>query len=249
MITFKVLLEYDGTRYSGWQEQKNARTVIGEIRKAAQDVLGPNLDLQGAGRTDAGVHAFAQVMHIKVAAPVKHSPDVVIRRLNDLLPADIAILDVQPATRNFHARHDARSRVYVYQISRRKQAFLKRYVWWIKEDLNIRRMKQAATLLVGRHDFVCFRAADAVRPDESTIVEVENAAVEVEEDLIRIRIEASHFLWRMVRRIVGVLAKVGKGEVTMEEFQRLIGGKADPQVDVAAGTAPASGLFLEEVRY
>jgi tRNA pseudouridine38-40 synthase len=249
MITFKVLLEYDGTRYSGWQEQKNARTVIGEIRKAAQDVLGSNLELQGAGRTDAGVHAFAQVMHIKVATPVKHSPDVIFRRLNDLLPADIAILDVQPAKRNFHARHDARSRVYVYQISRRKQAFLKRYVWWIKEDLNILRMQQAATLLVGRHDFVCFRAADTARPDESTIVEVENAAVEAEEDIIRIRIEASHFLWRMVRRIIGVLAKVGKGEVTVEEFQRLVDGKADPQLDVAAWTAPASGLFLEEVRY
>jgi len=249
MITFKVLLEYDGTRYSGWQEQKNARTVIGEIRKAAQDVLGSNLELQGAGRTDAGVHAFAQVMHIKVAAPVKHSPEVIFRRLNDLLPADIAILDVQPAKRNFHARHDARSRVYVYQISRRKQAFLKRYVWWIKEDLNILRMQQAATLLVGRHDFVCFRAADTARPDESTIVEVENAAVEAEEDIIRIRIEASHFLWRMVRRIIGVLAKVGKGEVTVEEFQRLVDGKADPQLDVAAWTAPASGLFLEEVRY
>jgi len=249
MITFKVLLEYDGTRYSGWQEQKNARTVMGEIRKAAQEVLGPNLDLQGAGRTDAGVHAFAQVMHIKVAKPVKHSPDVVLRRLNDLLPADIAILDVQPAQRNFHARHDARSRVYVYQISRRKQAFLKRYVWWIKEDLNIRPMQQAASLLIGRHDFVCFRAADAARPDESTIVEVENASVEVEEDIVRIRIEASHFLWRMVRRIIGVLAKVGKGEVTVEEFQRLVDGKADPQLDVAAWTAPASGLFLEDVRY
>src|SRR5262249_25738407 len=212
MITFKILLEYDGTRYSGWQEQKNARTVMGEIRKAAQEVLGPNLDMQGAGRTDAGVHAFAQVMHIKVARPVKHSPEVMQLRLNDLLPADIAILDLQPANRNFHARHDARSRVYVYQISKRKQAFLKRYVWWIKEDLNIRRMQQAASLLSGRHDFVCFRAADAARPEESTIVQIENAAVEAEEDIIRIRIEASHFLWRMVRRIIGVLVKVGQRE-------------------------------------
>jgi len=249
MITFKILLEYDGTRYSGWQEQKNARTVMGEIRKAALEVLGPDLDMQGAGRTDAGVHAFAQVMHIKVARPVKHSPEVMQLRLNDLLPADIAILDLQPANRNFHARHDARSRVYVYQISKRKQAFLKRYVWWIKEDLNIRQMQQAASLLAGRHDFVCFRAADAARPEESTIVQIENAAVEAEEDIIRIRIEASHFLWRMVRRIIGVLVKVGQREVTIEQFQRLIDGKADPNLDVAAWTAPASGLFLEEVRY
>jgi tRNA pseudouridine38-40 synthase len=249
MITFKVLLEYDGTRYSGWQEQKNARTIMGEIRKAAQEVLGPDIDIQGAGRTDAGVHAFAQVMHIKAASPVKQSADVIHRRLNELLPADIAILDLQLTNRNFHARHDARSRVYVYQISKRKQAFLKRYVWWIKEDLDIQRMQRAASLLAGRHDFVCFRAADPGRPEESTIVEVENAEVEVEEDIIRIRIEASHFLWRMVRRIVGLLAKIGLREVTVEEFQRLIDGKSDPRLDVAAWTAPASGLFLEEVRY
>jgi len=165
------------------------------------------------------------------------------------LPADIAILDLQPAPRSFHARHDARSRVYVFQISKRKQAFLKRYVWWIKEDLNIPRMQQAASLLPGRHDFVCFRAADPARPDESTIVEVEDAVIEIEEDIIRIRIAASHFLWRMVRRIIGALVKVGKGEVTVQEFQRLVDGKCDPRLDVAAWTAPASGLFLEEIRY
>jgi tRNA pseudouridine38-40 synthase len=249
MISFKVLLEYDGTRYSGWQEQKNARTVMGEVRKAAEEVLGEQLEMQGAGRTDAGVHALGQVMHLKVAGAVKHSPETIKRRLNDLLPADIAILDVATAPRNFHARHDARSRIYIYQISRRKQAFTKRYVWWVKEDFDLKRMQQAASMLIGRHDFVCFRAADAARPDESTIVEVERAVIEVEEDIIQIRIEASHFLWRMVRRVIGTLVKVGKGEVSLEEFRRLIDGKCDSRLDVAAWTAPASGLFLEEVRY
>jgi tRNA pseudouridine38-40 synthase len=249
MISFKILLEYDGTRYSGWQEQKNARTVMGEIRKAASEVLGSDIEMQGAGRTDAGVHALAQVMHLKTASRVQHSLEVIMRRMNDLLPADIALLHIEAVPRKFHARHDARSRVYVYRISRRKQAFLKRYVWWIKDDLNLKVMQQAASLLVGRHDFVCFRAADASRPDESTIVEVEQAVVETEDDMIQIRIEASHFLWRMVRRIIGVLVKVGKGEVSMEEFRRLIEGQCDPKMDVAAWTAPASGLFLEEVRY
>ena len=249
MISFKVLVEYDGTRYSGWQEQKNARTVMGEIRKAAREVLGSDVDMQGAGRTDAGVHALGQVMHLKVAAQVKHSPDVIKRRLNDLLPADIAVLDVERTNRNFHARHDARSRVYVYQISKRKQAFTKRYVWWIKEELDLKRMEQAASLLVGRHDFVCFRAADVSRPDESTIVEVERAEIETEEDMIQIRIEASHFLWRMVRRVIGMLVRVGKGEVTLKEFQELIEGSCDPKLDVAAWTAPASGLFLERIQY
>src|SRR5262249_20292427 len=115
MITFKVLLEYDGTRYSGWQEQKNARTVMGELRKAAQDVFKSEMDMQGAGRTDAGVHAFGQVAHFRVASDVKLDPDVIKRRINDMLPADIAVLDFERAPRQFHARHDAQSRVYVYQ--------------------------------------------------------------------------------------------------------------------------------------
>jgi len=186
---------------------------------------------------------------MRVTAPVKHKPEAIKRRLNDALPADIAILDLQPAQRNFHARHDAKSRLYVYQISTRKQAFLKRYVWWIKEDLDLKRMAQAASLLEGRHDFICFRAADASRPDESTVVEVEHVTIETEDELIRIRIEASHFLWRMVRRIIGVLVKVGKSELRIEDFQRLIDGHCDAKFDVAAWTAPASGLFLEEVRY
>src|SRR5262244_3344213 len=116
MITFKVLLEYDGTRYSGWQEQKNARTVMGELRKAAEEVFRSKVDIQGAGRTDAGVHAFGQVLHLRVTSEVKHTPEVIQRRINDLLPADIVVLDVERASRQFHARHDARSRVYVYQI-------------------------------------------------------------------------------------------------------------------------------------
>src|SRR5262245_55555414 len=119
MNTFKVLMEYDGARYSGWQEQKNARTVMGELRKAAGEVFGKDIEMQGASRTDAGVHALGQVVHLRVAgSPVKHSPEVIKRRLNDLLPADIAILVVEPVPRGFHARHDARTRVYIYQISR-----------------------------------------------------------------------------------------------------------------------------------
>jgi tRNA pseudouridine38-40 synthase len=249
MTTFKVLMEYDGTRYSGWQEQKNARTVMGELRKAAVEILGKEIELQGAGRTDAGVHALGQVAHVRVASAIKHSPEVIKRKLNDLLPADIVVLDIQAGPRSFHARHDARSRVYIYQISRRKQAFTKRYVWWVKEELDIRAMQAATAMLVGRHDFICFRAADAARPDESTIVVVENASIETEEDIIQIRIEASHFLWRMVRRVVGVIVKVGKREVGLNDFAKLLDAQGHPKLDVAAWTAPASGLFLEEVRY
>ena len=249
MNTFKVLLEYDGARYSGWQDQQNARTIMGELKKAAQSVLGANLQMQGAGRTDAGVHALGQVMHIKAASQVRHTPDTIRRRLNDLLPADIVILDIERADRNFHARHDARSRTYIYQISTRKQAFMKKYVWWIKDTVDVEAMRRASAALTGRHDFLCFRAEDASKPGESTIVEVESVEIETEEELILFRIEASHFLWRMVRRIVGVLVRVGTGEVSHSQFLKLLEGRSDTGLDVAAWTAPASGLFLERVRY
>ena len=249
MTTYKVILEYDGTRYRGWQEQKNARTVMGELRAAAKEAFGFDVEMQGAGRTDAGVHALAQVMHIKAVKEVRQPLDLIRRRMNDLLPKDIVILHMEKAPRNFHARHDALTRVYLYLISTRKQAFMKKYVWWVKEELNVDAMRRAAALLAGRHDFICFRAEDAARPDESTIVVVERAEIEVEEEVITFRIEASHFLWRMVRRIVGVLVKLGKGEITEADFRNLLAGKCDPKLDVAAWTAPASGLFLESVKY
>lgn len=249
MTTFKLLLEYDGSRYSGWQEQKNARTVMGELRRAATQVFHGDVEMQGAGRTDAGVHALGQVAHIKVQRTVNEAPEKLLRRLNDLLPADIVVLDLVRAARNFHARHDAITRSYIYQISTRKQAFTKKTVWWVKPPLDVRAMSRAAVLLIGRHDFICFRAADAARPDESTVVVVESAEIEAEGDIIQFRIEASHFLWRMVRRIVGCLVKVGTGELKEKDFGRLIEGHSDPRLDVAAWTAPASGLFLESVRY
>ena len=126
---------------------------------------------------------------------------------------------------------------------------MKKHIWWVKEDLDLPAMALAAAALIGRHDFICFRAADASRPGESTVVVVEKAEIETEEDVILFRIEASHFLWRMVRRIVGVLVKIGRGEVKENEFHKLLDGRCDPKLDVAAWTAPASGLFLEEIRY
>jgi len=249
MTTFKALLEYDGSRYSGWQDQKNARTIMGELKKAAKEVFREDVEMQGAGRTDAGVHALGQVMHFKVVHPVRDRPAVLVKRLNDLLPADIVILDIEPTRRDFHARHDALSRTYLYQLSSRKQAFMKKYVWWIKEPLDIPAMQQAVGILPGRHDFVCFRADDPSRQDESTIVEVNHAEITTEEEVITFRIEASHFLWRMVRRIVGVLVKVGLHEINQKDLQVLLEGNRTPRMDIAAWTAPASGLFLEEVRY
>jgi tRNA pseudouridine38-40 synthase len=184
-----------------------------------------------------------------VEGEIREKPEELQRKLNDFLPADIVILQVERARRTFHARHDAESRVYVYQISKRKQAFIKKHVWWVKEPLDVEAMSRCAAMVVGRHDFVCFHAQDPSRPHESTVVEVARAEIEAEEDIIQFRIEASHFIWRMVRRIVGALVKVGKGDITERDFAQLVEGRSDPKLDVAAWTAPASGLFLEAVRY
>jgi len=253
--TWKLIIEYDGTKYSGWQEQRNARTVLGQLRRAAEDFLGCEVDMQGAGRTDAGVHARAQVAHLRVRAAKDSKrrnwphPDEILRAMNSRLPSDVCVLDAAEAANSFHARHDAIARTYLYQISTRRTAFFKKYVWWVREPLDAAAMARAARMLIGRHDFRAFRAEDASRPDESPIVVVEDAGIESEGDLILFRITASHFLWRMVRRIVGVLVKLGRGEVTERDFAGLLEGKTNPALDVAAWTAPASGLFLERVIY
>lgn len=250
--TWKLTIEYDGSRYSGWQQQKNARTVAGEILQAAEEIFGGGrIELMGAGRTDAGVHAAGQVAHLRVETRRRISPDEILRRLNEGTPYDISVLEVADASSAFHARHDAIARVYVYQISTRKTAFSKKFVWWIKEPLDIGLMAQAAAMVAGRHDFACFRALDPTRPDESTIVVVDSCEIEEQPDsgLILFRISASHFVWRMVRRLAGTIVKVGLKEVKLDEFRQLLTGQPNPKLDVAAWTAPASGLFLEGVRY
>lgn len=249
MTTWKLIVEYDGSRYCGWQEQKNARTVAGELRAAMEELVGGEVEMQGSGRTDAGVHARRQVAHVRTRVRPRLDERALLRALNERLPADIVVLSIDSAPPGFHARHDALTRVYVYRISTRKNAFAKRHVWWVKQKLDAAAMAQAARLVVGRHDFRNFRAADPARPDESTIVVVEKAEIEQAGDEIQFRIEASHFLWKMVRRVAGALVKTGLGEISIDDFRRLIDEPAKFRLPVAEWTAPASGLCLENVRY
>jgi tRNA pseudouridine38-40 synthase len=246
----KLTLEYDGSKYSGWQTQHNARTVQGELQRVADEIFGVETEIQGAGRTDSGVHALGQVAHLKVRnARRNFSSGQLLRELNDRLPSSIAVVSCEDAPARFHARHDAVSRTYFYQYSTRKTALSKRFVWWIKEPLDISKMQAAAALIAGRHDFIQFRSKDPSRPEESTVVVVNAAEVGVDGDMVVFRIEASHFLWKMVRRLAGTLAKVGLGEVSVEQFAALIEGRKAAGMDIAAWTAPGSGLFLESVQY
>lgn len=247
MPTYRLDLEYEGTRYSGWQEQKNARTVAGELRRAVEEAGGAVRDLGGSGRTDAGVHALAQVAHLRLARAV--DPEAFRRDVNDRLPPDIHLLAMTPVPKEFHARHSAVSRSYLYQISRRRTALAKRWVWWIKRPLDELRMGEAASLLPGRHDFRLFCEKPGEQP--STIVVVESVELATPGDLILVRLAASHFLWKMVRRVVGTLVKVGAGELDLAGFEELLAartprsGRGLP----AEWTAPPSGLFLERVLY
>jgi len=240
---FKVTLEYEGTRYSGWQVQKNARTVQGELNRALGTVLGSSsFELYGSGRTDAGVHALGQVAHLEAQTVL--APEIIRMKANDELPPDINIIEVEKAPRSFHARHDAVSRSYLYQVSRRRTAFGKRYVWWIRERLDVARMMGAARPFAGMKDFQSFTDDD---PDEkSTRVLLDEIRLEESGDLILLRISGSHFLWKLARRIVGVIVEAGRGRLRPEEVPALFTPGAEAPARL---TAPPSGLFLEKVCY
>lgn len=246
MHTWKLEIEYEGTRYRGWQIQHNAKTVQGELMFAARQLFSSQVEIGGSGRTDAGVHAVAQIAHLKVPElKTNITPKQIQFAFNDILPHDINIKKVSNAPENFHARHDAVQRYYLYQISTRRTAFSKNLVWWIKDNLNVAEMQECAMMLAGRHDFQSFAETEE-KKKQSSIVVVERAEVFTDGDLICFRIGASHFLWKMVRRIVGMLAEVGRGNRSVNDFQRLLKFQSNA---AAKHTAPPSGLFLEKVLY
>lgn len=246
MPTWKLELEYEGTRYRGWQIQHNAKSVQGEMQDAARELFASKAEVFGAGRTDAGVHALQQIAHLKVPElNANITPRQIRQGFNDVLPHDINILKVSNAPENFHARHDAVARYYLYQISTRRTAFGKNFVWWIKDCLDPKAMAEAAKMLEGKHNFRSFCETEEGKK-QSTSVEVIHSQVFTDGDLICFRIGASHFLWKMVRRITGMLAEVGRGNLTYDGFERLLKFQSDVP---AQFTAPPSGLFLEKVLY
>jgi tRNA pseudouridine38-40 synthase len=242
-MRFKLYIEYEGTRYSGWQVQTNVRTVQGKLLEAAEKIFkNEKVDIHGSGRTDAGVHALCQVAHLEVKTVL--APEIIRMKLNDELPSDINILEVEKANPKFHARHDAVSRSYLYQISKRRTAFGKNYIWWIKDKLNFDRMQISAKFFLGMHDFVSF--ADKDNEEKSTKVLIEDIQMKEDGELILVRIVGSHFLWKMVRRMIGVLVEIGRGKLSEKDLTKFLNSKSNEPVKY---TAPPSGLFLEQVIY
>jgi tRNA pseudouridine38-40 synthase len=243
MPKFKLTIEYDGTRYSGWQMQKGGKSIQGEIIDACRELFGSdNIDLYGAGRTDSGVHATGQIAHLEVQTDL---PLIRIKYgINDRLPSDICILNVANVDPSFHARHDAVARSYIYQISRRRTSFGKKYVWWIKDPLDINTMNETAKYFVGLKNFKSF--TDENQEQNSTKAEIKHAAVYEFGDLLVFHVIGSHFLWKQVRRMTGVVVEAGRGKLKPSDVVLFLRNKSDIPAKL---TAPPSGLFLERVYY
>jgi tRNA pseudouridine38-40 synthase len=244
-MNIKLTMEYDGTAYHGWQIQPGLQTIQGVMREQIARITQQKVNLIGAGRTDAGVHALGQVANFQTESAID-LPSLQ-RGLNSLLPPDIVITRAEEAEEGFHARFSARSKVYEYHILNRSypSALLRDYAWFVHHGLDLSSMRTCGKLLIGSHDFSSFRASG----DESRHSTREVIRLEIErrqEHLVVVTIEANAFLREMVRSIVGTLVDVGQGKTSFEEFKEIFGAHDRRQ---AGMTAPAQGLFLVQVKY
>ncbi len=245
MTNFKLIIEYDGTSYHGWQRQKNDRTVQEEIEKALMSMTGKKVVLSGSGRTDAGVHALGQVANFH--CDTKLTPDVFQKGLNSLTDRDIVIRECTQADEKFHARYDAKSKIYNYRILNRliPAAVSRQYFWFIRRKLNISAIRSAILHIIGTHDFKAFEGTGSPRSHTKRCVLNANL-VEQDDGYLLFEIEANGFLKFMVRNIVGTLADVGYDKITPDDFKKIIVSKDRNQ---AGPTAPPHGLFLMNVKY
>ena len=242
---FKIIIEYDGTNFHGWQRQKEDRTVQGEIEKALQTITGTRVILTGSGRTDSGVHALNQVANFRCETSL--ASDVFERGLNSLLPDDIVIKECCKVHDSFHARYDAKSKIYHYRILNRPVAAAvgRQYAWFIRKKLDKVAMRNAISLIIGIHDFKAFESSGSPRTHTKRHVIAADLFEEDNATLV-FRIEADGFLRFMVRTIVGTLVEVGLGKISPDDFKKILKSKDRSK---AGATAPATGLYLVEVKY
>ncbi len=240
----RILIEYDGTDFSGWQVQENApRTVQGVMEAALGQILQQKVTLIGSGRTDAGVHAEGQVAHAVVATP-KMPLERLLLALNSLLPKEVQVLGLDEAPEGFHARYSATARSYRYRLERRHHPLRRRIVWVPPYPWEDKLIQEAVALVAGRHSFKSFSLE---RPGESEyICVVESASWTPDEGGATFRITADRFFHKMVRGLVGALFDLGRGCLSPEDFRQLLD---QPERNGAVYIAPPQGLVLEEVRY
>lgn len=240
----RLTIEYDGTRYCGWQLQASADTVQARIEAVLGILFSQKIRIQVAGRTDAGVHALGQVAAFE--APSRFTPAELVRALNAMLPSDIAVREVAEVSDNFDPRRSACARVYEYRIINRelRSAFEYRYAWQIREHLDLAAMETAAARFLGEHDFAAFRTLGT--ETRTTIRRIYRSQWERRADLLLYRVEGSSFLRRMVRSMVAAMVEVGRGRMTVDAISALLAGGGRLQTPAVA---PPCGLFLVEVRY
>lgn len=244
MRNVKLIIEYDGTNYHGWQTQKNAKTVQDTIERAIKGLTGEEIDLTGSSRTDFGVHALGQVANFKTNSSIP--ADRFSYALNRMLPEDIVIKESKEVSLDFHARFQAKGKKYRYLIysSRFPSAILRKRTYHVSYNLDFEAMEKAVSYFTGTHDFTAFKASgSSVKTSVRTITDV---SLKNGEDVIRFEICGDGFLYNMVRIIVGTLVDVGMGRIKADSIPDIIGSLDRKK---AGRTAPAEGLYLIEVYY
>jgi len=247
MRNFKIIFEYDGAGFCGWQAQaQGERTVQGELEAVLLKVFKKPVKVIASGRTDSGVHALGQVISFK--ADTRMKPLEVQRALNSLLPPDIAVHGAREVNNDFHAQYSVKEKTYRYTVLNRqyRSVFLRERVYYYPYPLNVPHMRKAAKFLVGRHDFRSFQAYDPLRAERQTVRTIKKLLIKKEGDLIYIDVTADGFLYKMVRNIVGTLLAIGAGQLPLKEMPKILKAK---NRKTAWDTAPAEGLCLMAVKY
>ncbi len=243
MQNYKLILEYDGGKFSGWQRQPDARTVQEEIEKAFQQVLGYAVGIVGSGRTDTGVHARGQVAHVHLNSEIAEAE--ILSFLQGVLPGDIVCRAVEKMPEKFHARYDAKLRTYSYTITQKKIAIGRTYAWHYSASLNLSEMQCAAETILGTHDFTSFSKEN---PEiKNRVCNVSHSAWSVSGDTYTYLVSADRFVYSMIRALVGAMVNLGRGKLSCNDFIALL-EKKDRLVNKNA-LAPPHGLCLEKVEY
>ena len=254
-MNWKLTLAYDGTDFHGWQIQPEHATIQGELAAAIERITGERVLPQGSGRTDAGVHARAQVASFELSAPIP--PANLHRALNRAIPAAIRVLRAEHADAEFHARHSVRAKTYEYRIFQGEicPPWLARYVYALNWPLRVGQMQAAGKSMVGEHDFTSFAATDPdlsarscaedEQPDNVRTI-FSSAFSQEDADILIYRVRGNGFLHHMVRNLVGTFIDVGRGHINPEDVSRILEARSR---EAAGATSPARGLFLDSVEY
>lgn len=245
MNNYKLVIQYDGGRYKGWQRLGSGESTIqGKIENVLSEMVGRQIEIIGCSRTDAGVHAFAQIANFKIKENLPESD--IMNYLNRYLPQDISIIDVSVESDRFHARYNSKAKTYLYKIWNEQfpNPFMRKYSMHVEEKLDLKKMKEAAKYLLGEHDFTAFSNAKSKK--KTMVREIYSIDFEKKDGFIQIRISGNGFLYNMVRKIIGTLIEVGTGTLNAEMIPKMIELKDRGQV---SNLAEPNGLYLEKVEF